>query len=386
MSNVGNVIHVSHGEREIYLVGTAHVSQKSVEEVKRVIRELRPDTVCVELDETRYGALTDENRFRKLDIFKVIREKKVLFLLSSLVLSSFQRRLGVKLGVKPGAELMAGVKTAEEVGAELVLADRDIQATLKRSWFNLSFWDKLRLLNEMIASMFAREEITEEQIESLKDRDTISEVMAVLAEQMPRLQIPLIDERDRYLMSKIQEAPGKTIVGVVGAGHVEGMLRYLGEPVDREALSEIPTASLFTRSLKWVIPVIVLAAFTWGYREHQGEGLKQMLYAWLIPNVIGAAVLATIAGAKPLTIVVSGLASPITSLNPTIGAGMVAGLVEAWLRKPTVEDCEGVNDAMLSLRTMYGNNFTRVLLVFLGATIGSALGGWVGAAWVVKLL
>ncbi len=386
MSEVGNVTRLSYQGRDIHLIGTAHVSQRSVEEVQRVIREVRPDTVCVELDKMRYEAMTDEHRFRKLNIFQIIREKKVLFLLASLVLSSFQRRMGEKLGVKPGAELLAGVTTAEEVGAELVLADRDIQATLKRSWANLSFWNKMQLLSVMIGSFFASNEITEEQIEELKDRDTINEMMGEFAKHMPQLQTPLIDERDRYLMSSIQEAPGKTIVAVVGAGHVNGMVGYLGSEVDREALSVIPKPTILSRSLKWIIPTIILTAFYWGYREHSGQGLIEMLYAWVLPNSVGAALFAAIAGATPLTILIAAIASPITSLNPTIGAGMVAALVEAWRRNPTVEDCEGINDAILSIKGMYQNQFTRVLLVAVGATLGSALGAYVGAAWVVKLL
>lgn len=386
MSEVGHVTRLSYEGRDIHLIGTAHVSQRSVDEVKRVIAEVRPDTVCVELDPVRYEAMTDEHRFRKLNIFQVIREKKVLFLLASLVLSSFQRRMGEKLGVKPGAELLAGVQAAEEIGARLVLADRDIQATLKRSWANLSFWNKMNLLSAMIGSFFTSNEITEQQIEELKDRDTINEMMTEFARHMPQLQLPLIDERDRYLMSSIQEAPGRTIVAVVGAGHVSGMVKYLGTQVDRAALSVIPKPSLLSQSLKWVIPAIILSAFYWGYREHSGAGLVEMLYAWILPNSIGAALFAAIAGGTPLTVLAAAIASPITSLNPTIGAGMVAALVEAWRRRPTVEDCEGINEAILSVRGMYANRFTRVLLVAVGATLGSALGAYVGAAWVVKLL
>src|SRR5690606_22199239 len=216
MSDVGHVTTVEYGGKQIHLVGTAHVSQKSVEEVERVIRELRPDTVCVELDEGRYKMLMDNSAWRELDIFQVIRQKRVLFLLSSLALGAYQRRMGEKLGVIPGAELLAGVRVAEEVGARVVLADRDVQATLKRTWASLSFWDKLQMTTGLISVPFAVEEIDEGRIEQLKDKDTIGEMMHELAEQMPRIKKPLIDERDQYLMSMIQDAPGKTIVGVVG--------------------------------------------------------------------------------------------------------------------------------------------------------------------------
>lgn len=384
--------HSSHVKRldyqgkEIYLIGTAHVSKKSVEEVVRVIRELRPDVVCVELDEQRHRMLLDENSWRKLDIFQVIRQKRVLFLVSNLALSSYQKRMGEKLGVRPGAELLAGVRTAEEVGAKLVLADRDVQATLKRTWANLSFWDKMNITSGLLAAPFAVEDIDEEKIEQLKDQDTIGEMMHEVAKQFPRVKVPLIDERDAFLMSSIQEAPGKKIVGVVGAAHVQGMVERLGQEVDREELSRIPSPSPWTRALKWIIPLIVLGAFYFGYKEQSGQGLREMLSAWVLPNALIAGLFAAIARAHPLTILTACIASPITSLNPTLNTGVIAGLVEAYLRKPTVEDCEGIQESMGSLRGIYQNRATRVLLVTLLATVGSVLGAWVGTSWVVSLL
>lgn len=382
----GNVTHLKHDGRDLYIVGTAHISQKSVEEVRQVIDEIRPDSVCVELDQTRFEALTDEHRWRKLDIFQVIKQRKVLLLLTSLVLSAYQRKMGEALGVRPGAEMLAGVEAAEEIGAEVVLADRDIQATLKRTWANLGFFAKMKVLAMLIGGFFAANKITEEQIEELKDRDNVSEMMAEFARVMPQAKEPLIDERDRYLMSMVRDAPGRTVVAVVGAGHVEGMVAHLDVPVDREELSKLPGPTLLGTLAKWIIPAIVLGAFYYGYTEHQGEGLERMLFAWIVPNSVAAMLFAIVAGARPLTILVSLLASPITSLNPTIGAGMVAGLVEAWLRKPTVEDCERVNEASMSWRGMYRNRFTRVLLVAVLVTLGSAIGGWIGATWVVTLI
>lgn len=386
MAEPGHVSRIEYDGKEIFIVGTAHVSRRSVEEVRRVIDEVRPDTVCVELDRMRHDTLVNGEQWRKLDVFSVIRQKRVLFLLTSLALSSFQRKMGERLGVRPGEELLAAVEEAERIGAELVLADRDIQATLKRTWANLSFWNKARLATELLAAPFVAEEVDEERIEQLKDRDTINEMLRAVAEELPGVKEPLIDERDRYLMSMVQEAPGRKIVAVVGAGHVEGMLSHLGESVDREALCQIPPPSRLVRALKWLIPTIVLLAFYWGYHKHAGEGLERMLYAWVLPNAALAGLLSAAALAHPLTILTATVASPITSLNPTIGAGMVAGLVEAWLRRPTVEDCEGVQDAVRSIPAMYKNRVTRVLLVAFAATLGSALGAWVGATWVVTLL
>lgn len=387
MEEEPNLTRLEYEGREIFIVGTAHISQRSVEQVNRVIETIRPDTVCVELDETRYKAMVDEDQWKKLDVFRIVREQKVLFLLSSLALSSFQRRMGAKLGVKPGAELLAAVNKAKEVGAELVLADRDIQATLKRTWSNLSLWNKSKTIAALFGSFLSTEEISEEQIEKLKDRDNISEAMKAFAREMPDVQVPLIDERDRYLMSSVQEAPGKRIVAVVGAGHVEGMVTYLGKSIDRAELSKIPTPSLAARVWPWVIPLLVVGAmFYTGLDKPTGDNLMEMILAWVLPTATLSAIGSVIALANPVTVLVAFLAAPLTTLHPAIGVGMFTGLVEAWLRKPTVEDCEQIQEDMNTLRGMYKNRVGRVLLVALLSSIGAALGAYVGATWVLSLV
>ncbi len=382
-----NVTVLEEGSRTVYLVGTAHISERSVQEVRETIEQVRPDTVCVELCRTRHDAMLDDSRWRTLDVFSVIRERKVLFLLSNLALSAYQKRLGEQLGVEPGAELKEAVKVAEDVGAELVLADRDIQATLKRTWANLGFFSKLKVLNLLAGSFFGEgEELTAEDLEKLKERDHLSDMMGEFAKVLPEVKVPLIDERDQYLMSAVDDAPGETVVAVVGAGHVAGMIERRGERADREALSVIPPAKSWVGLLKWIIPALMLGAFWFGYQKHAGTGLYELVMAWLLPNSIFAGLLTLIAGGKLLSVVTAVVASPITSLNPTIGAGMVVGLLEAWLRKPTVEDCERLKDDMLTFRGMYRNPFSRVLIVAVAATLGSAMGAWVGASLVLTRL
>lgn len=382
-----NVTVLEGGARTVYLVGTAHVSQRSVEEVRQTIEQVRPDTVCVELCATRHEAMVDDSRWRKLDVFSVIRQRKVLFLLSNLALSAYQKRLGDQLGVEPGAELKEAVKAADDVGAELVLADRDIQATLKRTWANLGFFSKLKVLNLLAGSFFGEgEELTADDLEKLKERDHLSDMMGEFARVLPEVKQPLIDERDQYLMSAIDDAPGETIVAVVGAGHVAGMLERQGERADRDALSVIPPPKRWVGLLKWIIPALMLGAFWFGYQKHAGTGLYELVMAWLLPNSIFAGLLTLIAGGKLLSVITAVVASPITSLNPTIGAGMVVGLLEAWLRRPTVEDCERLKDDMLTFKGMYKNPFSRVLIVAVAATLGSAIGAWVGASLVLTRL
>lgn len=375
---------LSYEGREIYLVGTAHVSQRSVEDVGRVVDELRPDTVCVELDSARHQALVDPKRWRHLDIFEIIRQRRVPFMLTSLALSSYQRRLGEKLGVRPGAEMLAAIQHAERVGARLVLADRDIQATLKRTWAALSFWDCLQLSGAVVGSLFAKGEITKEQVEALKDRDNIGELVREFAEVMPRLQGPLIDERDRFLMSSIREAPGQRVVGVVGAGHVGGMVRYLNAEVDRNALSQIPGRSWLSRIAPRVLPVVVLTAFFVASRSRP-ENIGSLALGWALPNVGFVAAAALVARAHLLTLLAAALVAPVAALLPRVDAGMLAAWAEATLKRPSDSDREGLS-RVASLADWRQNRFTRVLIIGFAATVGSTLGAIVGAVVVLAML
>ncbi len=324
---------------------------------------------------------------------QIIRQRKVLALIAHLVLSSYQRRLGERLGVKPGSELLAAIEAAREADSKLILADRNVQVTLTRTWRNLGFFSKAKLLWLLLLSLFpsgsngsSDEELTEEDIERLKESDHLSEMLAEFAAAFPQVKTPLIDERDDYLMHSIVNAPGKTVVAVVGAGHVMGIVDRFGEPVDKTQLEVVPPPSLLGRSVKWLIPAIVLGAFVIGIRRHDFSAIDEMLLAWILPNALFAGLGTILAAARPLTIVTTVLASPLTSLNPTLNAGIVAGLMEAWQRRPTVDDCQRIQDDVGSWRGIYRNRFTRVLLVSVLATFGSAFGAWAGATWLVSLV
>ena len=379
---------IERNEQTIYLLGTAHVSKESVEEVKALVAEVEPEAIAVELCPTRYEALTAADKWKNLDIFKVIREGKLLMLLGNLGLSAYQRRIGKELGVEPGAELIAGVDAAKERQLEPVLIDRDIQTTLKRTWRNVGFFKKLMLLSETLAGAFegGSDEVDAASVEALKEKENLEDAMGEFAKALPEVKGPLIDERDLYMVSKLQELDAKTVVAVVGAGHVAGMTEHFEDEIDRESLTVIPPASSWTSVLKWLVPAIVLLAFGYGIHNSDGGSLEEMLLAWILPNSIAAALMATIAGAKPLTVLTAGIGSPITSLNPLLGVGMVAGLLEAWLRKPTVADCDSIHDDVQSLSGFYRNRFLRVILVTLASSIGSAIGAWVGAAWLVNIV
>lgn len=381
-----NVTVLEQDNRTIYLVGTAHVSDASVQEVQQVIEQVQPDVVCIELCQARYNALTSDAAWKNLDVFKVIREGKTLFLLANLAIGAYQRRIGHELGVKPGAELLAAAEKAKDVGARIELIDRDIHVTLKRTWANLGFWDKAGLLGAIIESVFSREKVSVTDIENLKQQAHLSEMLNEFAKEMPKIKKPLIDERDQYLASGVDRAEGKKIVVVVGAAHVPGMRETFGKPVDRSVLEALPPPSRLIKALNWLFPLAILVALVYGIYDRKGSSTEDLLMAWILPTSLMCFLLTAVAGAKLLSLASAALAAPITTLLPVIGAGMVVGLVEAWLRRPTVEDCEHINQDVQTWRGVYRNPVTRVLLVTVASTMGAALGAWIGLSWIVALL
>jgi pheromone shutdown-related protein TraB len=363
--------------RTLWLLGTAHVSRASVDEAVALIRAVRPTVVAIELCDARYAALTDPDRWKKLDIFKVFREGRSLFLLANLAIGAWQRRIGAELGVEPGAEMLAAAETAREVGARVELIDRDIQATLRRTWGTISFWQKFSLLGAIGQSLVLPDEVSQVDIEAMKQDGQLADMLVEFSRVLPDVAEPLIYERDRYMASGIDDLDAERIVAIVGAAHVPGMLTALGQHHDRAPMMVIPAAAGVGRVLRWLIPALVFVAIVLAWRKDQPELVGELVWIWIVANAIPAAILAAVAGAKPLSIVAAAVASPITSLNPMVGAAMVVGPVEAWLRKPTVADCERIAEDVQSLRGLYRNPFTRVLLVAVMASLGSAIGAWV---------
>ena len=381
-----------HEGTTYYLVGTAHVSQRSVDEVKAVIDRVKPDVVCVELDKTRHDALTKDSAFRDLDVFKVVREGRGLYLLAHLALASYQRRIGASLGVKPGAELLAAVQEAAAHGIPVELIDRDINITLKRTWKNLGLWKRSMLLSSLLVGWDddsgKGEPVTEESLESLKEPKALSEMLSELGRAVPQIKGPLIDERDRYLASKAVDAGrGKQkVVAVVGAAHVPGMKAHFGEPVDRAALDRIPPPSLFWTALKWLIPILFVVALIWGWQRSDTTTFTEMMLAWILPTSIGAGALTLLAGGSILSVLSALVVAPIAAIHPLLGTGMVVGVVEAWRRRPSVADCERLPDDIQDLRGFWRNPVTRIMLIAVASGLGTAGGFWVGVGWVASLL
>lgn len=380
-------IHLlSFEDKEVILLGTAHVSKESAKLVASVIEEEKPDTVCIELCQSRYQSIRQKNRWQNMDIIKVIKEKKAFLLLSNLLLASFQKRIAEKLDVKPGAEMISAIETAEKVGAQVHLADRDIRITLSRTWRVMSLWDKLKILFQLISSAGEIDEISEKDIEKMKQEDMLETLLADVKKSLPALRDILIDERDRYLAHKIRTAPGKRIVAVVGAGHVPGIKKYWEVNTDINALEKIPPSSMFMRIFKWVLPLSILSLFILGFSYGGTTAGAQMITWWIMANGLLAGLGALIAFAHPLTILSSILAAPLTSLNPMIAAGWVSGLVEAFSRKPKVKDFENLSEDILSIRGFRQNKVTKILLIVVLTNLGSAIGTFVAIPLMLKVL
>ncbi|MEE2776566.1 MAG: TraB/GumN family protein [Acidobacteriota bacterium] len=363
--------------RRILLVGTAHVSKQSVIDVEQTIDEVAPNTVCVELCASRHQGLIDPDSWRKLNILKVLREGKAPLLLSSLVMASFQRRIAKKLGVTPGAEMVAGIEKAGELGAELVLADRAIEITLRRTGASLGFWTKLKVFSQLLAGLFVGEDISAEDIEKLKEKERLSDALQMLANELPQAKATLIDERDVYLAQKIRDAPGETVVAVVGAGHVKGITEHILGDSDLGPLDLVPKPSLAPRILKWAIPAAIIGLMIWGFVTGGADKSQESLALWVLINGGLSALGVAFALGHPLTVVSAFVAAPLTSLNPFIAAGWVAGLVQAWIKNPTVEDLEDLPEAITSFGGFWRNHVTRILLVVVLANLGSTLGTFI---------
>jgi pheromone shutdown-related protein TraB len=365
--------------RTITLIGTAHVSRESIEEVRSVIREEKPGMVCIELDQGRYDSMNN-NVWEKLDVAKVFKEGKGFLLLANLVLAGFQRRLGNKLGVKPGEEMKAALDTAQELGIPHALCDREVQITLRRAWSKCSFWNKSKLLASLLASAFTTEKLSEEEIESLKNRNELDGMMNELAAYLPPVKETLIDERDRFLAAKIWTAGGDSSLAVVGAGHMGGIKAHLEkiasgeEDSGVEALNQIPPRGIVSRLLPFFIPALIVAMVAYGlYKLGPSGGFSQIL-TLLFWNG-GLSALGTIlALGHPLSVIVAFFGAPIATLNPFVGVGLFSGMTELTMRKPRVEDAESVNDDIGSLRGLYRNRITRALLVFFLSSVGAIIG------------
>jgi pheromone shutdown-related protein TraB len=381
-----DVQFVSKDGREFIIVGTAHISQQSADLVREVITNENPDRVCIELDEKRFKALSEKNRWENLDLKNLIKQKQLSTLIVNLVLSSYQKKLGEKLGVAPGTELLEAANTAKELNLPIELSDRDVRITLKRAWHSMSFWQKLKLLVGGFGGIFEKQELTEEKLAELRSKDVLSEMMDELGKAMPVLKKVIIDERDKYIAEKMKQSKGEKIVSVVGAGHVNGIVKALEseEKTDLNKIEVIPPSSPMVKIIGWGIPAVIIGSIIFiGYSKGLSEAGDNALF-WILANGIPSAIGAILALAHPVTILVSFLAAPITSLTPVIGAGYVAAFVQVFFQPPVVKEFQTVAADFSKPLMWWRNKLLKVLLVFILTGIGSVIGTYVGFFEIVR--
>ncbi len=382
-----NIERLDTNGKEVILLGTAHVSKESARLATELIGAENPDTVCVELCESRFQSIQQKDRWQNMDIIKVIKEKKAFLLLSNLMLASFQNRIAEKFDIKPGEEMIKSVEAAELTGAAIIPADRDIRVTLSRTWRGMGLWGKIKMLFQLILSVTGGlDEIEEEDVEKMKQEDMLETLLADVEKSFPAVRNILIDERDKYLCEKIKMAPGNKIVAVVGAGHVPGIKKYWETSTDLAELEEIPPAGKIAGFLKWLLPSAIVAMFVIGFFSGGADKGADMLKWWVLANGVLAGIGAIIALGHPLTILSSIVAAPLTSLNPMIAAGWVSGLVEAFSRKPKVMDFENLPNDIGTVRGFWRNNVTRILLVVVFTNLGSMIGSFVAIPLMVGIL
>jgi pheromone shutdown-related protein TraB len=369
--------------RTVILAGTVHISQESTQEVRDLIESEKPQRVCVEIDDGRYRSMSQGSSWESLDIGKVLKEGRGFLLMANLALAGFQRRMGEGVGGKPGEEMLAAVSAAQDAGIPYSFCDREIQVTLKRAWARSGFWNKSKLLASLADSAFSSEKLSEEEIEKLKDKTELDSMMAELAGFLPSVKEVLIDERDRFLASRIYRETESLAVGVVGAGHLDGIEAWLrkldaGEvSPDTSEIEVLPKPSKAGKIVGWSIPVIIVGFIVLGFFKSGVQASLAMLLRWVLLNGSLAALGSALCLAHPLTILVSFVSAPIATLNPFVGVGLFAGLVEAFVRKPRVSDLENLAADVTSVKGFYKNRVTKILLIFFLSSIGGMIGNFI---------
>ena len=368
------------GDKTVLLVGTAHISRQSTDLVMQVIEQERPDAVCIELDEKRYAALAKRTKWENLDLKQVVRSKQLATLMVNLILAAYQKKLGGQLGIMPGAELLAAARTAERLRVPIALCDRDVRVTLRRAWHATSFLKKGYLLATLLASLFDTTELNEEKLMEIRRQDVLSGLINELGAALPHTKEALIDERDIFMAEKIKQAEGRRLVAVVGAGHMEGIKRVIGQDNSHliAIISIVPPTARLWKILGWLVPgLIVLSLIFIGARQGAAEFTANAAY-WVLAHSIPSALAALAAFAHPATVVSAFAAAPVTSLSPLIGAGYVCAFVQVMVCPPVVKEFEAVGTDIATFKGWWRNKLLRVFLVFLLTTLGSSLGTWIG--------
>ena len=373
-------------DKEIILVGTAHISQASIDQVKKAIEDERPDCVGVELDAQRFDQLKQGAKWRDTDLVKVIKEGKGYLFLLNILLVNIQRQLGDQVGVKPGEEMLEAVRAAEAKNIPVALLDRDVRITMKRAMAKMSAVEKFKLLYSILLALFEMHEpLTKEKVEELKQQDTLNALLKELGKEAPAVKQVLVDERDQFIANKILAARGKKIVAVVGAGHIEGIKKHLGHQMPIAHLNLEPTKNVWMEFLKFVVPLAFLGVLAYGLVNKGLFASLELMFWWALITGSLSALGVLLARGHPISILTAFVAAPFTTLHPALAAGWFAGLAEARIRIPLVKDFEELNK-LNSLSDLNHNRVTHILMVTALANVGSTIGTIVAFPYLLSLL
>lgn len=378
------LIRIDYHGKEIILIPTAHVSQESAKLVRETIEEEKPDSICIELDEQRYKNLKNPDAWKNTNIIDIIKQKKVTLLIANLILSSYQKNIAKKLKTKPGQEMIEGMKASEEFGINLVLADRSIQTTFMRIWRKMGFFERIKLFFSLM-SIDDDEDVSEEDLQKLIERDNLELAIEDMGKDYPQIAATLLHERDNYLAYNIKNAPGDKVIAILGAAHTPGVEEEVFKEQNIEELNKIPPKSLAGKVIPWLIPILIVVLIGLGFKQSMNTGMAQ-IKSWFLFNSVLAALLTALCLPHPLSVLTAFVAAPFTSINPMLACGWFAGLVEASLKKPTVEDVNNIPEDIFSIKAWIHNKFLKALLVVILANIGSSIGTIIAGSKIIQSL
>ncbi|EIV0123376.1 TraB/GumN family protein, partial [Enterococcus faecalis] len=365
-------------KREIVLVGTSHISKESAELVKEVIEKENPDIVCLEWDKTRYNKYMNPDEWSDTDIVQVIKQKKLIVLISSVIYSLIQKHLAKINDSVPGAEFFQAVNSAEKSGAKLALVDRDSQITFKRFW-RLIPLRKKALFPHAFGKVLEGAEDSKEEMKKLLNSENFEPIFEQLQQTYPELWESFLIERDLYMSTKILNEEGKKIVVIIGQAHLNGVEKNIKEnrKANIEELDGLPPKLWSTRVLESIIPLIIIGLLIYSFVLGMDIGINQII-RWGIWNGGVAALFTVLALANPLTVITSLVLAPLATLLPMVSIGVFSAIVEATIRKPKVHDFQTMDEDLLSIKKIYKNRVLRIFLVFILASIGGTVGNIIG--------
>ena len=378
----------------IILIGTAHISKESAQEVKDAIEKYKPAVVAVELCQRRYKALTEKDKWENTPVTALLKGNQAYFVLAQTFLASIQRRLGKEYGAEPGSEMIVAINEAKAHNLDIALVDRDIAVTLKRAWRKMSLREKMRLAWAFLKTLFGydEEELEKLDLKEMMDQDVISEMLEEFTELVPSVAEVLIHERDAFIAKRILDEQNKgRILAVVGAGHLEGIKKHLEKQrvdVDLAALESVPKKRIsLTKVVAVAVPMIFAAVVFWllfSRGDAAWSKIGDIFLIWFLVHGILSAAGAAIARGHPLSCLTAFVAAPFTSLEPFFAPGWFAGLVEAKFRMPVVKDFQDLSK-IETMKDFFRNRVVRLLMVVALANLGSIIGTVIALPWILSL-